>query len=164
MTLQTKLQFGDNATGHYTREYRVVSYHNGVGRMFHAFNPLTVARDTDIQITIVAPSKEDLSLYEWFVDNSMMSGRIVFDIMDVKSPGGILARSLYFYDAYCVTLKDRYDIHQKTRRMLTLVLTPAKIKVEEVEFEREGYKADDRQGGKNDDDVDMDKYNRQYDF
>lgn len=164
MTLQTRLQFGDNATENYNKEYLVVSYHNGVGRMYSAFTPQTTPKDTDIIVTLVSPSKDDLTLYEWFVNNSILSGRLLFDIVDVNSSDGIIQRSLYFYDAQCVAMKDTYDIHGKNRRQLTLTFTPAKIKIEEVTFTRDGSKDSQDDSTSDDDDVDMAKYNKQYDF
>lgn len=164
MTLQTKLQFGDNLLERYNQEYRVVSFHNGVGRLFNAFNPQTAAKSDDITVTIISPSKEDLTLHEWFVSNSMMSGRLLFDIIDVNSPRGTVQRSLYFYDAQCVTLKDTYSIHNNTRRQLTLVFTPTKVKIEEIPFARDGMKKTEEKAMNEDDEIDMVKYNQQFDF
>lgn len=164
MTLKTKLQFGDNITGLYNREYNVIGYHGGIGRIYNAFTPQTAAKGTDITVTIASPSKEDLTLHEWFVGNAMMSGRLLFEIMDVNSPNCTVQRSVYFYDAQCVTLKDRYDIHSNISRQLTLVFTPAKVKVEEVSFMRDGVRQSDKKVLNDDDEVDMVKYNKQFDF
>lgn len=164
MTLQAKIQFGDNTTQNYNKEYRVVSCHSGVNRLFNAFTPQTSAKGTDITVTIVSPSKEDLTLYEWFVSNSKMSGRLIFDVVDVHNPSGTVPRMFYFYDAQCVTLKDSYNVHASTRRQLTLVFTPMKIRVETSTFSRDAYKGDNSNALSDDDEVDMVKYNKQYDF
>lgn len=164
MTLQAKIQFGDNTTRSYNKEYRVVSSHSGVKRMFNAFTPQTAARGTDITVTIISPSKEDLTLYEWFASNSKMSGRLLFDVINVNSPSGTIARTFYFYDAQCVVLKDIYSIHASTRRQLTLVFTPTKIKIEETLFSRDGVKEVTSNALDDDDEIDMEKYNQQYDF
>lgn len=164
MTLSVKLQFGDNITKHYNKEYLVVNYHNGIGRMYNAFNPLSTASDRDIQVTIVSPAKEDLSVHDWFATNSVMSGRLVFDIMDVNSPGGSILRHFYFYDAQCVSLKDSYDTQSSVRRQLTLVFTPAKVKIEDISFTRDGSHTTEEAPTNDDDEIDMKKYNLKFDF
>lgn len=164
MAIQAKLQFGDNATGMYNRTYNVVNYRNRVARAYNAFNPQSLVKCTDVEVTIVAPSKKDLSIYDWYVNNGMMSGRLVFDILDVFNSERTIKRYVTFENAQCISLKDTYDINENRQRLIKIVFTPAHVTIDDVTFARTESHITTNESHNDDMDMDMDEYNNQYDF
>lgn len=63
-----KLQLGDNQSGRYPYEYSVYAY-----RTANILNN----QCTIVEAWIYAPSKENLTIYDWFITNSVQSGRIL---------------------------------------------------------------------------------------
>lgn len=164
MTLKAQLQFGDNVSGIYSRTYRLVNSHHGVKRDYNSFAPLNGVKPKDIEVTVVASDVEDFTLHNWYISNDKRSGRLCFIIQDVKT-GGWINRSLPFEDAQCVSFKETYDTSRKLRRHITICFTPARIKIETTSFFRtEKAKDTGTTSADDDSDVDMDKYNSQFDF
>ena len=95
--------------------------------------PDTVARNKSIAITIVAPGKEDLSLYDWYINRTLLSGRIVFDLsgqaMFDENP-----KILMFEGASCFSLSESYHIDQETRRLLHIEITAEETMVDSISF------------------------------
>lgn len=163
MNFSSKLQFGDNKTGIYNLTYLVVKCNFGVRRIYDSYTPNNCITSKDIEVTIIAPEDEDINIYAWYIKNERRSGRLTFDIQDIKHIGETITRTLQFEDAQCASIKEKYDVTKNKRRQLTLVFTAYRIKVEDTVFA-----SDSKNGAKDnpsaDDDVDMDKYNQEYDF
>lgn len=163
MNLLSKLQFGDNKTGLYNMTYLVVKCNFGVKRIYDSYTPNNTITCRDIEVTIVAPEDEDISIFSWYLKNEKRNGRVTFEILDLKHSGETQIRSLQFEDAQCVSIKEKYDIALKKRRQLTLVFTAFRIKIEDNVFASDA-KNGSKEDSSSDDDVDMDKYNTEYDF
>lgn len=164
MAIQTYLQFGDNATGMYNKKYNVVAYRSRVARAYNAFNPQSLVKCTDVEVTIVAPSKKDLTIYDWYVNNGVVSGRLVFDILDVFNSERTIKRYVNFENAQCISIKDTYDINESRQRLIKLVFTPAHITIDDVTFARTESEITTNESMNDDTNLDMDEYNNQYDF
>ncbi len=136
MALSANLKFGDNQIGLYSRTYDVVECKCHFNR-HHNFNlPDANAVCDKIELTVVAPGKEDLNLYEWYIDQTCQSGKLTFDLTTTSKNGSQATKEIMFEDATCFSIAENYDIDQKCRRHLTLEIIASKITAENVEFER----------------------------
>ena len=64
MALTATLQFGDNSIRRYSREYMVTDFKCHVARRHNNARPDSAPRCDRMELTVVAPGKEDLNLYE----------------------------------------------------------------------------------------------------
>lgn len=135
MALFSVIQFGNNDFKRYNNEYRIVSAQSHFTRQMGRKRPNALARCESITITIVAPEVDDLTIYEWYAKSSSFDGRIVFNIPDYseKSSEGLI-RELYFENALCVSLSEKYDIRAKNKRLLTLKFEAEKVTSNDVVF------------------------------
>ena len=124
MNIIAHLQFGDNASRLYSNEYLVVGCRTLVRRTHNSFHPDSKPECETIEVTLVAPGKNDLYLYEWYLSNAPCSGCLLFDIDDIRAGGGeIKKRCLMFEGGQCYSSHEEYDIHSSSRRLLTLKIT-----------------------------------------
>lgn len=132
------LQFGDNGVHIYSKDFLVAECNCHFTRCHNHFRPDGNARCDKIILQIVAPGKEDLSLFEWYADASVQSGRIVFNM---AFKGGLEEdiKEVLFEDARCLSLAEYYDIESSSRRTLVLEIVPEKIKIDSVEFNRNEF-------------------------
>ena len=123
MNILAHLQFGDNVSALYHKDYLVVGCRTHLMRGHNAYHPDTTPTCESLEVTVVAPGKEDLELHEWFFTNSSRSGRILFELMDVRADQeGVLKRAFYFDSAQCFSLQEHYDLKERSLRLLTLRL------------------------------------------
>ena len=87
MNIIAHLQFGDNVTGIYNKEYLVVRYHTRIARSHNSYHPDSLPRCDSVEVTVIAPGKEDLELHEWYFSNEYRTGRIVFELMELGTSG-----------------------------------------------------------------------------
>ena len=73
MALIARLQFGDNRANLYSKEYLVMDCHLHFTRHHNHFRPDTDARCEKVEVVVVAPGREDLNLYEWYIDKGSQS-------------------------------------------------------------------------------------------
>lgn len=138
MTLTTNLQFGDNETGLYNKSYLVVDCKSHVSRSCSAFAPQSTPVCQELEVTVVAPTKEDMELYEWYFTNLMKNGRILYHVQDISSKGEeTLERSVYFQDAFCYKIHERYTIDDNQQRLLTLSISAKQFRIEDIPFNRQ---------------------------
>ena len=133
MALIASLQFGDNDAGLYTKKYLVVDCHCSFRRSHNDLRPDGLAGCDSVELEVVAPSLDDMTLQDWFIDEDEMSGRIVFDYSsasDLDSP----KRVLLFEEARCFLLEERYDKDTRFRRLLKMAFEAETVTMENVEF------------------------------
>ena len=104
-------------------------------RRYGTYRPESAPGFDRLEVTLIAPGKEDLSLYEWYFNNTMRNGRLRFDLLDVRMRGDDEAQRIYeFESAQCYALSERYDLHDRSQRLLTLKLTAKLFTVDQVAF------------------------------
>ena len=135
MALTNVLQFGDNGIGRYAKEYLVVKCHSTFCRSYNHLRPEGKPRCERVELTIVAPGKEDLSLYDWYINQDLQDGRIVLDISPTTAQDVGQQRVLEFENAQCFSLSENYEINTQYRRLLTLAFEAETVTVDEVEFD-----------------------------
>ena len=133
MALMARLQFGDNMAGLYSKEYPVMDCHLHFSRHHNHFRPDTDARCEQVELVVVAPGREDLNLYEWYINNDTMSGRIVYDLQSLTSAAE--EKVIQFEDAYCCSIEEEYQIDAQKRRCLRLSLMAECLVINDMSFD-----------------------------
>jgi hypothetical protein len=133
MALMARLQFGDNMTGLYAKEFLVMDCHLHFTRHHNHFKPDTDARCEKVEVVVVAPGREDLTLYEWYIEKGSQSGRLVFDLQSITG-GDAEVKFLEFEDAYCYSISEEYQIDAHKRRCIKLSFIAENMLINETEF------------------------------
>lgn len=134
MSLIASLQFGDNQSEIYTKEYLVTDCTYSFMRRYNQYYPDADARCGTVEMTLVAPGKEDLGLFEWYIGEEVLSGRILFDLSNQVMNEPNPHKTLYFEDARCFSLGEDYHIDKARRRMLQLKFVADKMEVDSMSF------------------------------
>ena len=134
MSLSARLHFGNNQIGLYSKTYAVVECKCHFNRHHNFYHPDTNAKCDKVELTVVAPGKEDLNLYEWYIDQSSQSGKITFNLSTVSDNNAHPTKELLFEDAVCFSIAESYDIGKQRRRLLKLEIIADQIMVENVQF------------------------------
>lgn len=120
MALIATIQFGDNENKLYSHTYTVCDVKCHIMRPYNSHLPDGPARCERIDVTVVAPGKTDLTLLDWYVNRSTMSGRVVIAMSnDAKLDVGA-EKEILFENARCFRLAEDYHIDKEARRLLTL--------------------------------------------
>lgn len=135
MTLSAKLQFGDNISKWYNKEYMVAKCTCHHSRNYNHNHPDSAPRCERISITLNVPAKEDLMLYEWFVDQSFFSGRILVNVFSYKDSDDTEPHIIYFNDAQCYSIEEHYDVTSNKLRRITIELDAMSVNICDVDFE-----------------------------
>ena len=135
MALTAVLEFGDNSIKRYSKQYMVADCRLVFNRPYNAFCPQGVARCERLELSVIAPGKEDLGMFEWFTRQNLQDGRLI-----ITMSGGVQetldTQILYFEDAKCFSLSEYYDINLSRRRLRKLAVGAEKIEIDDVTFER----------------------------
>jgi len=143
MNLETHLQFGDNKEELYGKDYLVVEFHSHFSRGYNSTRPETRPDCTSLEITLVAPDKNDLELQEWYFGKTLKSGRVLFEVMDLDVQGDCSSfRSLFFYDAQCFSIGEKYDIDGECLRLIRLAIHCRRCEMAGVPFGSEDESAE----------------------
>ena len=135
MSLFAKLYLGDNASANYTKEYKVVQCEVKVLRHHNSYTPDGNPRCDQLILSVIAPNKDDLMLFEWYIDQSTLSGKVVIDLANQSSKYDITTRTFRFEDAQCFSIAETYNISDTNRHMLKLGIMAKKLEIDEIEFQ-----------------------------
>lgn len=134
MALTARLQFGDNESKAYPEEYLVADCHCHFVRHHNQFHPDEDARCERVEVIVVAPGKENLNLFDWYISGNPISGRLLFDLSSMHGGEFTTSKELLFEDAYCFSLAEDYHVDSSNRRYLKLSFMAEKIIVNDVEY------------------------------
>lgn len=135
MSLLKKLQIGNNEIGKYTREYLLLDYKCHACRHYNEIRPDTDKFCERIDLTIVAPGREDASLYQWFISQSPESGRILIELPpNAKREGE--KKEVLFEDAVIYSLEEEFHFNTDRVRKLKLSIVAGKVTIDGVTFNR----------------------------
>ena len=135
MSLFAKLYLGDNASANYAKEYKVVQCEVKVSRHHNSYTPDGNPRCDQLILSVIAPNKDDLMLFEWYIDQSTLSGKVVIDLANQSSKYDITTRTLKFEEAKCFSIAETYNISDTNRHMLKLGIMVKKLEIDETEFQ-----------------------------
>lgn len=128
------LRIGDNTSALYNKEYLVVECVVHSSRGHNSLHPCTVPTCEQIEITIVAPGKTDLEFQNWYLGNTVRSGKLSFDLADVQSGDFMDAHTIVFEDASCFSYSERYDVSKRSLRLLTIRIRPQSCTMDGVTY------------------------------
>jgi len=133
MALTAVLEFGDNNIRRYAKQYLVADCRFVFDRPYNDFCPEGHTRCERMELYVVAPGKEDLSLFEWFSDQGKRDGRVLISL-GTTSNSSPDSQEVYFEDAVCFALSELYDINNSRLRLLKLSILATKLCIDEVVF------------------------------
>lgn len=132
MALTAVLEFGDNSIKRYSKHYLVSDCRLMFARPFNGFSPEGAARCERVEVTVVAPGKDDLGLIEWFSTQGVQNGRLVISLTNEVKADEADAQILYFEGAKCFSLSEFYDINVSRRRLLKLAIGAESLEIDGV--------------------------------
>lgn len=128
MALLSTLTFKD-----ITNEFNVLDFRCHFSRRYNHFNPESTPFCERIEMTVVAPETDDYTIYEWYINRNLMSGKLTYKLpVTLKSSGE--DRLIDFFDAQCFSISENYDINEKKKRLLKIVIIPEKVSMQNVSF------------------------------
>lgn len=134
MALTAVLEFGDNNIRRYSKKFMVADCRFVFDRSYNDFCPEGDTRCERMELFVVAPGKEDLTLFEWFADQSVLDGRITISL-GATNDNSLDSQEIVFEEAVCFALSEMYDIDSSMRRLLKLSILAKKICIDDVCFE-----------------------------
>ena len=134
MALTAVLEFGDNNIRRYSKQFMVADCRFVFDRSYNDFCPEGDTRCDRMELFVVAPGKEDLTLFEWFADQSVLDGRITIGL-GATNDNSLDSQEIVFEEAVCFALSEMYDIDSSMRRLLKLSILAKKICIDDVCFE-----------------------------
>ena len=137
MALDAKLQFGDNSKKSYTPAdtYPIIDFRLHFSRHHDLSYPDENSRCKCMEITMYAPDKSDLSLYDWYIRGIALTGRIEFQIPSTANDSNDSTTGyLYFTSAYCYSISQYYNQDTTSKSLLKLMLVAESIKIEDIDF------------------------------
>ena len=137
MALLAHLQFGDNHAERYNADYLLVDCRCSFRRSHNDLRPDSSAQCDSIEIEVVDPGKEDMTLHNWFMKGDEMSGRIVFDLSSTMPSDGNPTKILYFEDARPFVLEEIYNKDTRFRRLISLTFEADKVTMKDVDFNKD---------------------------
>ena len=134
MALTAVLEFGDNSIKRYSKQFLVADCRFVFDRPYNDFCPEGHTRCERMELFVVAPGKEDLTLFEWFANQSVLDGRVVISL-GAANDSSLDSQEIVFEEAVCFALSEMYDIESSKRRLLKLSILANKICIDDVCFE-----------------------------
>lgn len=134
MALTAVLEFGDNNIRRYAKQFMVADCRFVFDRSYNDFCPEGDTRCERMELFVVAPGKEDLMLFEWFANQSVLDGRVVISL-GAANDSSLDSQEIVFEEAVCFALSEMYDIESSKRRLLKLSILANKICIDDVCFE-----------------------------
>ena len=74
-------------------------------------------------------------LFEWYIDQTSLSGKAVVELTNQSAKYDITTRTLKFEDAKCFSIAETYNISDTNRHMLKLGIMAKKLEIDEIEFQ-----------------------------
>jgi len=128
MALLSTLSFKD-----ITNVYNVRDFRCHYSRHYNHFNPESTPFCERIEMTVVAPETDDYTIYEWYINRSLMTGTLTYEL-PVTLKSSCDKRSINFVDAQCFSISEYYNISEPNKRLLKIVIIPEKVTMQDVSF------------------------------
>lgn len=133
MALTAVLEFGDNNIKRYSKQFLVADCRFVFDRSYNDFCPESETRCEQMELFVVAPGKEDLTLFEWFTGQETREGRVIISLGG-SGDNSLDSQEVLFEDAVCFSLSELYDIESSRRRLLKLSIAANLINIDNVCF------------------------------
>ena len=136
MALTAVLEFGDNSIERYSKRYLVSDCRLLFARPYTGFSPKGAARCERVEVTVIAPGRDDLGLIDWFSTQGVQNGRLIISLANEGKSDDADAQILYFEEAKCFSLTESYDIDVSRRRLFKMAISAESMRIDNVTFNR----------------------------
>ena len=127
------LKFGDNDSGHFYREYNALDVSVSVGREHSGIRPTGKCYCKSIVVTLVLPDKSDMFLFDWYIEDSLLSGSVV--ILNPTLNDEDNTNVIKFENARCSRISEHYDMTALRRQTIALEIVPHKVDIDDFKVE-----------------------------
>lgn len=128
MAFTARLQFGDNNGRKYGgAEYMVSDYKCHTMRGHNGLRPDADATCESIELTVIAPERGDMILYEWYKSGEMRNGRILIELSSEIVSEDNICKEVLFNDGVCFSIMEDYSIDANQPRLLKLGIKCAMV-------------------------------------
>lgn len=135
MSLSARLYIGDNASSYYMKEYPITQLKTDVSRRYNTYRPDSDPKYKVITLSVVAPGKDDMTLHEWYIDQTRLSGKIVIDLTNLTARYNTTERCFKFEEAICFSIAETYDIGATSRHQIKLKIMARQMEIDDMEFQ-----------------------------
>ncbi len=135
MSLLKKLQIGNNEIGKYTQEYLLLDYQCHTCRQHNDFRPEAAKFCERIDMTVVAPGRENVHIYQWFISQTSESGRILIELPPNANKDGE-KKDVRFENAIIYSLEEEFHFNKDRVRKLKLSIVAEQVIIDGVTFNR----------------------------
>lgn len=136
MSLIKKMQIGDNHAGRYTKEYLLTDFKTRTHRLHDEFRPGAEKYCDYMETTVIAPGRDDMQMYEWFINKSTLSGRLLIQLPPKPNQNEPDCQEIFFEEAQCFSFEEEYHINKNQRRMLRLQFVAEQVIINGITFNR----------------------------
>lgn len=136
MSLIKKLQIGDNHSGRYTKEYLLTDFKCRTHRLHDEYRPAADKYCDCVEITVIAPGREDMQMYEWFISRSTLSGRLLIQLPPKANQSEPDCQEILLEEAQCYSFEEEYHSNLNQRRLLRLQLVAEQVIFNGIIFKR----------------------------
>lgn len=136
MSLIKKLQIGDNHAHRYTKEYLLTDFKCRTHRLHDEYRPGADKYCDYLEATVIAPGREDMQMYEWFIRRSTLCGRLLFQLPPKPNQSEPDCQEIFFEEAQCFSFEETYHSNLNQRRMLRLQFVAEQVIINGITFNR----------------------------
>ena len=136
MSLLKKFQIGDPNSGRYAKEYLLTDFKCNTHRLHNQYRPDADKYCDSIDITVIAPGRDDMMLYEWFIRQSTISGRLLIQLPPKHNQSEPDYQEIFIEEAKCFSFEEEYHINRNQRRLLHLRFVAEQVNINGVIFKR----------------------------
>lgn len=134
MSLLKKLQIGNNALGKYTTEYLLKDYKCHTCREHNEFRPSADKYCERIDLMVVAPGRENVHLYNWFINQSAETGRILIELPPNSDREVEKRKEVRFENAIIYSLEEEFHFNTDRVRTLKVSIVAETVTIDGVNF------------------------------
>ena len=137
MSLIKKLQIGDNRAGRYTKEYLLTDFKTCTHRLHDKYRPGADKYCDYVEATVIAPGREDMLMYDWFINRSTLTGRLLIQLPPKANQSEPDYQEIFFEEAQWFSFEEEYHINRNQRRMLRLQFVAEEVTINGITFKRQ---------------------------
>jgi len=136
MSLLKLLQIGNNQMQKYSHEYLLKDYKCHVCRRHNEYRAIADKYCERIELTIVAPGREDVNIHDWFISQSLQSGRILVELPPDLKKQVRIDKEVLFEDAKLFSLEEEFHFNVDKVRILKVSLVAEEITIDGIKFNK----------------------------
>lgn len=135
MALFAKLQFGDNLSRRYTRDYEVLAAKTSFSREYNHTRPEGEPRCRQLVLSVVTPDLNDMNLYDWYISRGEQNCRLLYSMSSFHEEESDVTREVLLDNAVCFGIAEEYHIDDRSRRTLILSIVADEVEINGISFD-----------------------------